>query len=98
MSSLITEQRFLNEYQESGWIVRLLVSIFFLFFVPSLLGIVFLILTSPWFDDWLYPMVEDPPAYYVLKFFIFIALSYLITRIYTISIINSVEDQTFNVA
>jgi len=86
-----SENIVLNDLQESNWLIRFLVSMFFLFFVPFLLGVVFLILTAPWFDRWFIQYAQTVMNLYFLKFIMFIAAAYIITRIWTLDVIDTIQ-------
>lgn len=90
---VIAEQIILTEYQEEGWLTQFLVTLFFLFFLPGVLTLIYLILTAPWFDKWLYPYVGNVTGYYILKGGLFLAISYIITRIYIISVFDAIRTQ-----
>lgn len=87
-----SENIILNDLQESGWLVKFLVSMFFLFFIPALLGILFLILTAPWFDAFLIPYAGTVVNLYFLRFIIFIAGAYVITRLYILNVIDGIQN------
>ena len=71
------------------FIVQFFVDLFFVFFLPILIGILFFILTAPWFQEWFTEQIPDDFHRYVITGLFFIAATYIIIRIYEFAVLNS---------
>ena len=71
-----------------NWISQFLLQLFDLFFLPFLLTIFFLILTSPWFEVVFSVLISNISVRFIARGLLFLGISYVITRLYIVNVVR----------
>ena len=90
-----TDQRINNRIQATAgqpFIIQFFVDLFFVFFLPILIGILFMLLTSPWFIEWFKYQIPNDFKRYVITGIVFIALTYIVIGIYEFAVLNDISN------
>ncbi len=85
---ILFQKRFDLNSPVTGWLPQFMLQLFDLYFLPGLLLIIFLILSAPWFDQALYPLIDDAFTRYFVKALLFFVAAFYFIRTYIITVLN----------
>ncbi len=71
------------------YIADFLIGLFYLFFLPVLIGIIFMIMIADWFQIWIKQMIPDPWVRYLTSVVFFIAMTFIIVRTYIVEVLEN---------
>lgn len=87
-TSYILQKQFNLNDNPTSWLAQFILEIFQIFFLPILIVIFFIILTSPWFTRWFSHYIPDEYARYLTVVLIFFVIVFYLTRTYIVVVLN----------
>jgi hypothetical protein len=87
MELLNVDEKERNLLRREPAIIQFLVEIFFVYFLPLVIGFFYFLLTSPWFDT-VFLSLEDPFVSWLMKGIVFTAIVFIVIRVYIFAVIG----------
>ncbi len=82
------QQQFHLSEPPDSWIEQFILQLFDLFFLPFILTIFFLILTSGYLEAGFRSLVPNDFIRYVCRALLFLGIAYIVTRLYIVNVIR----------
>lgn len=84
--SIAKFQKDLAVLKREPFIIQFLVELFFVYFLPLLIGLIYFVLTSPWFDHLF--KYEHPFTLWFMKGLVFTAAVFIIIHVYIFAVLQ----------